>query len=71
MLVPLGEFCSCAWTLVFGAAAPPAVADSLTVPDRLAASRAMLGGFGPEVITPPATVTVMEVAASVVSFEGG
>ena len=41
------------------------------MPDRLAACNVMLGGFGPEVITPPETITVMEVEASVVSPEGG
>ena len=41
------------------------------MPDRLAVCKVMLGGFGPEVITPPVTVTVMEVAASVVSPKGG
>ena len=71
MLVPLNEFCCCAWTLVFAAAPPPAVADLVTVPDRLAACRVMLGGLGPEVIAPLVTVTVMVVEASVVSPEGG
>ena len=68
---------SCCWpppcgktdTLAFWAGVVPS--DSCTVPDRLAACKVMLGGFGPEVITPPETVTVMEVEASVLSPEGG
>ena len=35
------------------------------------ASKVMLGGFGPEVITPPETVTMMEVGASVLAPKGG
>ena len=33
--------------------------------------KVMLGGFGPEVITPPETTTVMEVGASLESPKGG
>ena len=66
-----GRTLFCAKTLVFWAAPAPAVADLNTVPDRLAAFKVMLGGFGPEVMTPPETVTVMEVGASVVSPKGG
>ena len=45
--------------------------DSVTVPERLAAFKVMLGGFGPAVMTPPETVTVIDVAASVLSLPGG
>ena len=69
MLVPLGEFCCCAWTLVFTAGPPPAVADWSTVPDTLGTAKVMSGD--PEVIDPPEITTVVEVAASVVSPVGG